>query len=102
MSDFDIVKSQQNYHGLPRLFATVQILCKSTLTDLFEENSDSLNHGMYYRELGESTVPSNFVMCHVLAKTGDALLDKSGLCSEDMTFADGEPCVWLEPTRRAV
>ena len=58
MSDFDIVKSQQNNYCLPWLFVTVQILCKSRLTYLFQENSDSLNHVMYNRELGESTVLS--------------------------------------------
>lgn len=55
-SDFDIVKSQQNnYHG-PWLFVTVQIRCKSGLTYLLQENSDSVSRAMYHRDLRESTV----------------------------------------------
>lgn len=58
-SDFDIVQSQQNNYCLPWLFVTVQILCKSRSTYLFQENSDSLTRVMYNRELGESTALSS-------------------------------------------
>ena len=101
-SDFDIVKSQQNnYHG-PCLFVTVQIRCKSGLTYLLQENSDSVSHAMYHRDLRVYGPALTLSCVGFLERLEMPFQIRASSAVEDMMFAVMEPRFRFEPICRAV